>query len=80
VPIYDFRCGSCGERFEALVAADAPAPSCPACGADCSQRLVSQIAPPHKFGLRGGDARRSNAQRSAREEQRREQRKQQREG
>jgi putative FmdB family regulatory protein len=31
MPIYVYRCG-CGERFERLLALDAPAPRCPACG------------------------------------------------
>jgi hypothetical protein len=49
-------------------------PPCPACGAPDPQRLISPVSPRLKFGLRGAEARRSNATRQAREEQRREQR------
>ena len=66
MPIYEFECEDCGERFEELVAADASA-SCPACGAD-GRRLFSGQVATLKMGLRGGDARRSDATRKAREE------------
>ncbi len=71
MPIYDFECGSCGEQFEELTAADSR-PPCPACGAPDARRLLSPIAPPHRLGLRGGDARRSDAKRKVREERRQE--------
>ena len=71
MPIYDFRCNACGEQFEELVRRD-EAPECPACGSTSTERLLSPIARPHKFGLRGGDARRSNATRKSREERRQE--------
>ncbi len=71
MPIYDFQCDSCGEQFEELARID-ETPACPACGSAATQRLLSPIAPPHKFGLRGGDARRSDATRKSREERRRE--------
>jgi putative FmdB family regulatory protein len=71
MPIYDFECLSCGERFEALVATS-ERPACPACAAPEPKRLFSPISGPLTTGLRGGDARRSNATRRAREEQRRE--------
>jgi putative FmdB family regulatory protein len=83
VPIYDFECGSCGERFEELVRQD-QVPACPACGAADTTRLFSPISPPAKTGLRGAAARKSDATRKSREERRhegfarqREQRKQQ---
>jgi putative FmdB family regulatory protein len=79
VPIYDFACRSCGVRFEVLVAFSERA-SCPACGGSELERLLSPIAPPAKFGLRGGDARRSDARRHAREEQRRERREARKQG
>ena len=72
MPLYDFECRACGERFEELVAHVDLLPPCPACGAAEVQRLLSPIAPPLRIGLRGADARRSNATRRAREEQRRE--------
>lgn len=81
MPLYDFECNACHERFEALILGTAE-PTCPACGAGDSTRLYSTFSSPPKFGLRGADARRSNATRRVREEQRskrREQRRQQRE-
>ena len=73
MPLYDFLCPSCGERFEARTGADED-PACPACGRPGSERLLSPFAGPFRVGLRGAAAKRSNAQRGAREEQRREQR------
>jgi putative FmdB family regulatory protein len=70
VPIYDFRCGACGNEFEELVRA-AELPACPRCGASDAQRLLSQVAPPPRIGLRGAAARRSDATRRAREERKR---------
>jgi putative FmdB family regulatory protein len=67
MPIYEFRCGGCGEQFEELVAIDAT-PPCPRCGGH-AERLISLVSPPPKIGLRGGDARRSEAKRRARREQ-----------
>lgn len=72
VPLYDFRCRSCQERFEARSAVD-ELPDCPKCGATDTERLLSPFAGPFTIGLRGAAARRSNAIRRAREEQRREQ-------
>jgi putative FmdB family regulatory protein len=72
VPLYDFQCAECGERFEELVASSGPAPRCPACGAADPERLLGSFAGPFKIGRYGQAARRSNAVRAAREEQRRE--------
>jgi putative FmdB family regulatory protein len=71
VPIYDFECSACGERFEALVAA-AQRPACPTCGAPEPARLFSPIAGPLKTGLRGAAARRSDSLRHSRDERLRE--------
>jgi putative FmdB family regulatory protein len=49
VPIYEFRCGACGERFEALVDAGTEAAGCRACGAEGARRVLSAQAAP--FGL-----------------------------
>lgn len=73
MPLYDFRCHSCDNTFEARTAVD-ELPACPACGATNTERQLSGFAGPFTVGLRGAAARRSNAQRSAREEQRRERR------
>jgi putative FmdB family regulatory protein len=73
MPLYEFRCRSCAAVFEELVRGD-DAPVCPVCEAGDPERLLSPISAPLKFGLRGAEARRSNATRRVREEQRREQR------
>ena len=79
MPLYDFECTECGERFEELVASSGPAPPCPTCGALDPARLLGSFAGPFKIGRYGQAARRSNAVRAAREEQRRERKAQRRE-
>ncbi|MEK7330954.1 MAG: zinc ribbon domain-containing protein, partial [Candidatus Eisenbacteria bacterium] len=42
MPIFEYRCTACGERFEALVSrADLATPHCPRCGAARAERLIS---------------------------------------
>jgi putative FmdB family regulatory protein len=44
VPIYEYRCDSCEERFEEyLSTSDKPTPPCPKCGAAKVTRLWSTI-------------------------------------
>ena len=51
MPIYEYRCGSCGHELDVLQKmADAPLSDCPECGASALKRLVS--AP--NFRLKGG--------------------------
>jgi putative FmdB family regulatory protein len=71
MPIYEFDCAGCGERFEELVGVG-ETPRCPRCGGGDVRRRISLVAPPPKIGLRGGDARRSEAQRYDRRERDRE--------
>jgi putative FmdB family regulatory protein len=71
MPLYDFRCRSCGKQFEAL-ASQSQAPACAACGSHDVERLYTPFAGPFRVGLRGVAARRSNALRSTREQQREE--------
>jgi len=47
VPIYDFACASCDERFEELLRSDAPAPACPSCGAEETEKLLSTFLVPN---------------------------------
>jgi putative FmdB family regulatory protein len=49
VPIYEFRCDSCGERFEALVDVGTITEECRHCGAPNAERVLSAQAAP--FGL-----------------------------
>jgi len=47
VPIYDYACTACDERFDELQRSDAPTPPCPACGAEDTQRLLSPFLVPN---------------------------------
>jgi putative FmdB family regulatory protein len=47
MPIYEFRCEACGERFDKLVRTPGQVPAglvCPACQSDEVQRLISAPA------------------------------------
>jgi putative FmdB family regulatory protein len=61
MPIYEFECEECGDRFEELVAVDAAA-ACPSCGASRSRRLLSSVSPPGRqprgAGVRSDESRR----------------------
>jgi putative FmdB family regulatory protein len=68
MPLYDFRCRTCGEEFEEFAAPGQTKP-CPACGAPDAERVYQAFAGPFTGGApRGLAARRSNAQRRVREE------------
>jgi putative FmdB family regulatory protein len=72
VPIYEFECVECGERFEELVSAGATAP-CPECKSAEVRRLFSPIGEPRvPVGLHGKAAAESNARRKEREARRQE--------
>lgn len=47
VPIYDFACATCDDKFEELVRSDAPPPACPTCGNEETQRLLSTFLTPN---------------------------------
>ena len=47
MPIYDFACVSCDNRFEELQRSDAPSPPCPTCGHEETQRLLSPFLVPN---------------------------------
>jgi putative FmdB family regulatory protein len=50
MPIYEYRCTSCGRRFEALVSVRAAStPSCPSCDSPSVEKQVSTFG----FGSRG---------------------------
>ena len=46
VPLYEYRCQDCDERFETLqaIGADSSGVLCPACGAEHVERLLSTFA------------------------------------
>ncbi|HSS34488.1 MAG TPA: zinc ribbon domain-containing protein [Solirubrobacterales bacterium] len=62
MPIYEFECEECGDRFEELVAADATPPGCPECSSARTRRLISNVSPPGRqprgAGVRSDESRR----------------------
>jgi putative FmdB family regulatory protein len=62
MPIYEFDCEQCGERFEELVAGGAAAPACPRCGSQSTVHRLSPVSPPSRqprgAGVRAGESRR----------------------
>jgi putative FmdB family regulatory protein len=44
MPIYEYRCESCAERFEELVRRPGDPVACPACGGTEAERLLSTFA------------------------------------
>ena len=49
MPIYEYKCPSCGHQFEELVRLNSAAPLCPRCDASDSEKLISSCS----FELRG---------------------------
>jgi putative FmdB family regulatory protein len=66
MPIYEFECEECGARFEELVAAEAAAPACSACGSTRTRRLISNVSPPGRQP-RGAAVRSDESRRRERE-------------
>jgi putative FmdB family regulatory protein len=50
VPIYDYACMTCDTTFEELMRSDAPAPPCPSCGTEETQRQLSTFLTPNIMG------------------------------
>jgi len=44
MPLYEYRCGSCGMAFEKYVRAWGEAVACPACASATVEKLVSSFA------------------------------------
>ncbi|HEU4738927.1 MAG TPA: zinc ribbon domain-containing protein [Solirubrobacterales bacterium] len=65
MPIYEFECEECGERFEELVGAEAVA-ACPACRSERTRRLYSTVSPP-SHQPRGAAVRSNESQRREKE-------------
>ncbi len=66
MPIYEFECEDCGDRFEELIPAGAEDPACPACGSRKARRLLSPVSPPSRLP-RGARVRSGESQRRERE-------------
>jgi putative FmdB family regulatory protein len=58
MPIYEFVCAHCGERFERLASAGTERERCPECGEEGAERVLSAFAPAPKLVKSPGDARR----------------------
>ncbi|HEY1356298.1 MAG TPA: zinc ribbon domain-containing protein [Solirubrobacterales bacterium] len=62
MPIYEFECEECGNRFEELVPSEAAEVACPNCGSTRARRLMSTVSPPgHQprgAGVRSDESRR----------------------
>ena len=66
MPIYEFECEGCGERFEELVAAGVEGIECPQCGSKRTRRLISSVSPPGRQP-RGAAVRSNESMRRERE-------------
>jgi putative FmdB family regulatory protein len=71
MPLLDFECESCGNRFEELVLGDAEV-RCPECGAGEVRRLYSPIGAAPKVAMSRAAKRDSDSRRSEREAARKE--------
>ncbi|HEY7949905.1 MAG TPA: zinc ribbon domain-containing protein [Solirubrobacterales bacterium] len=69
MPVYEFECEQCGDRFEELVPSDRQSFPCPVCGSDRTRRLLSPVSPPSRQP-RGAGVRSGESQRREREEAR----------
>ncbi len=53
MPIYEFECAACGNRFEELVPEPEAVSACPRCGGERTKRVFSPPAAAAKFGTEG---------------------------
>jgi putative FmdB family regulatory protein len=65
MPIYEFVCAECSERFERLVDAGTQSEPCPQCGFAQAERVFSAIAAPAKVVVSSGTARKTEDKRGA---------------
>jgi putative FmdB family regulatory protein len=63
VPLYDYECLDCGERFEALVLHSSKSPACPGCQSGNLEQLISMFSVNSEGGRQASlkSARRANA-------------------
>jgi len=66
MPVYEFECEGCGERFEELTGVEARGLACPACGSERTRRLLSPVSPAGRQP-RGAKVRSGESQRQERE-------------
>lgn len=62
MPVYDFECEECGERFEELTSSDTRSLKCPRCASSRTRRLLSPVSPagrqPRGAGVRSDESQR----------------------
>jgi len=66
MPIYEFECEECGNRFEELVPGETAEVACPSCGSPRARRLMSPVSPPGRQP-RGAAVRSDESRRRERE-------------
>jgi len=66
VPVYEFECEECGNRFEELTRSETTSLACPSCSSRRTRRLLSPVAPPARQP-RGASVRSGESQRRERE-------------
>jgi putative FmdB family regulatory protein len=57
MPVYEFLCSACGERFEELVALGTESAPCPECSTNGAERVLSVPAPTARLVKSRGEAR-----------------------
>jgi putative FmdB family regulatory protein len=63
MPIYEFLCPECGDRFEELTSAGTDSAECPRCGSAQARRVLSAPARPKALAMSPGEARRAEDRR-----------------
>jgi putative FmdB family regulatory protein len=62
MPVYEFECEDCGNRFEELTGAATQNLACLACGSERTRRLLSPVSPagrqPRGAAVRSGESQR----------------------
>jgi putative FmdB family regulatory protein len=61
MPMYEFDCDACGERFEDLVAAGTEQTACRRCGSEDTRRVLSVPGAPWKLVKTPGAAKRQES-------------------
>jgi putative FmdB family regulatory protein len=64
MPVYEFECEECGERFEELTSSETHSLACPLCASTHTRRLLSPVSPagrqPRGAAVRSDESRRSD--------------------
>jgi putative FmdB family regulatory protein len=66
MPVYEFECDECGERFEELTPTGTRSLVCPRCGSQRTRRLLSAVSPASRQP-RGASVRSDESRRGERE-------------